>query len=175
MQELWRPVVGYEGLYEVSDQGRVKSLPRRRRNGGIIKERILRTAGNPYQLATFTVDRKRTAKRVHQLVAEAFLGPAPSGMIVLHGPGGKGDNRLENLSYGTYSDNNKRDRWRDGTINAGEAHHKTTITAKDVLEIRALAGTMPQKDIGQLYGLTQAGVSGIICRRRWAHLSVQER
>lgn len=170
-QEYWLPVVGYEGLYEVSDQGRVRSLPRLRANGGVTKERLLRLAmSGPYLNVSLYVGGKRTGARVHQLVAEAFIGPCPEGLIVLHGTGGKTDNRPENLSYGTYSKNNGEDRRRDGTIPAGESHHKTTLTADDVREIRALRGKITQKEIGARYGLAQTSIGLIQRRLRWAHL-----
>ena len=171
MTELWQPVVGYEGLYEVSDQGRVKSLPRLRRNGGITKERILRaTKSGCYHLVSLHRDGKREAFRVHQLVAAAFLGPCPDGLIVLHGSGGKTDNRPENLSYGTYSKNKGEDRVRDGTSAAGERHHTTKVTAEQVREIRALRGKVTQKELGARYGMAQTSISFIQRGLRWVHL-----
>lgn len=123
--EEWRAVVGYEGLYEVSDQGRVRSVPR------VIKDRSgrqQRWKGKVLALAEsgrgkyFSVGLPggRTA-HVHVLVAAAFIGLRPDGLEVCHGNGDHHDNRAENLRYGTPSDN-MTDRVRHGT------HHQTRKT-----------------------------------------------
>jgi len=123
--EEWRPVVGYEGLYEVSSLGRVKGLERwiydSRGRGWMKKEKIMKAAigRHGYRVVSLT-NRERNIHRikthtVHALVAAAFLGPRPAGLCVLHGPKGKTDNSISNLRYGTASENS-RDRIRDGTL-----------------------------------------------------------
>lgn len=110
LDEQWLPVAGYEGLYEVSDLGRVKSLHRPRLRGGFWPERILRPG--PQRKGYLTVslcDRfgQRKSSRVHRLVLAAFVGPCPNGMDVLHRNDVPGDNRLVNLYYGTRSENQR--------------------------------------------------------------------
>jgi hypothetical protein len=112
--EQWRPVVGYEGLYEVSNHGRVRSLDRtvfrytggvRQRKGRIKRLSILREG---YLGASLTAGGKNVQKRVHILVAEAFLPPRPEwSNMVNHINKNPADNRVENLEW---SDNghNKR-------------------------------------------------------------------
>ena len=87
---------------------------------------------------------KVTVRRMHVLVMEAFAGPRPDGMDVLHGPGGKLDNRLENLSYGTRAEN-MADTHRDGTAPLGERHPNARLTADIVRRCRArhVAGEEP--------------------------------
>jgi len=117
--ERWKPVVGYEGLYEVSDQGRVRSLdrwydrPASRRKpkpwrrcypGQMIS---LTPNGAGYPRVNLHRNRKREEKLVHWLVLEAFVGPCPDGEEGLHGNDIKTDNRLSNLRWGTRSDNVK--------------------------------------------------------------------
>jgi len=80
--ELWKPVVGYEGLYEVSDQGRVRSLPGERWNGQAMhkfKGRILKlhTGANIYYHVVLSKNGKVKTCKVHQLVADAFLPSCP--------------------------------------------------------------------------------------------------
>jgi NUMOD4 motif/HNH endonuclease len=87
MTEQWRPVAGYEDLYEVSDLGRVRSLPRaiqwRTQWGGIgtrqapAKLRKLSKDSDGYPTVSLCKDGKKTHPRVHQLVAAAFLSPRP--------------------------------------------------------------------------------------------------
>jgi hypothetical protein len=113
MVERWRPVVGFEGQYEVSDQGRVRSLARvivQKASGyrpaclKPIKERILRPG--PQKGGHLTVALGRgNSKLVHVLVLEAFVGPRPEGREGCHGPGGTQDNRLSNLRWDTRSAN----------------------------------------------------------------------
>ena len=79
--EQWKPVLGYEGLYEVSDQGRVRSLPGKRWNGQAIhyfKGRILRPQSKSrYLQVTLSKNGKVKSIKIHQLVTEAFLPPCP--------------------------------------------------------------------------------------------------
>lgn len=79
--EQWKPVPGYEGLYEVSDQGRVRSIPGERWNGQAIhafKGRVLKQAlGRRYLQVILSKNSKLRTARVHQLVANAFLPECP--------------------------------------------------------------------------------------------------
>jgi hypothetical protein len=115
-QEQWLPVVGYEGCYEVSDHGRVKSLSRLVRKGDThrhVPERIL---GGPGRYPTVGLHRngKRIERAVHQLVLVAFRGACPEGQVACHNDGNPGNNRLENLRWDTQS-NNLRDEVAHGT------------------------------------------------------------
>lgn len=106
MDEQWASVPGYEGLYEVSDQGRVRSLPRQTRagyRGGTVLKPGLGTDG--YLLVVFSKEGKTKIQKVHQLVMRAFVGDQPDSWQVAHGNGQKQDNRLTNLSYKTRSGN----------------------------------------------------------------------
>ena len=102
MPEEWRPVVEYEGLYEVSDLGRVRSTRRAGTQGGI-KKQSLRPLGH-LELGLCKGGHQLT-KMVHQIVLEAFVGPCPAGMEILHGDGDPANNLLGNLRYGTSSEN----------------------------------------------------------------------
>ena len=104
----WLPVAGYEGRYEVSDRGEVRSLPRARTRGGILKQ-SLRANGYPF----VSLSGKSTS--VHTLVAEAFHGPRPPGHVVRHLSGDKRDNRAENLAWGTPSEN-EADKFTQGLL-----------------------------------------------------------
>lgn len=123
--EEWRPVVGWEGRYEVSDHGRVRSLDRevylspgktRRRKGRVLKPGTVRGTHEYVNLMTSTPGSPgspRKTRYVHQLVLEAFVGPCPEGMQVCHWNDDGLDNRLVNLRYGTASAN-RVDRIRNG-------------------------------------------------------------
>lgn len=114
-EEAWRPVVGYEGLYEVSDHGRVRSLDRKTltvclKRGEFQqfhKGRILRPGlnGRGRLYVSLGKDGVSTSKTVHSLAAEAFLGARPPGMEVRHLDGVPTNNRVDNLKWGTGSEN----------------------------------------------------------------------
>lgn len=96
-QEEWKPVEGYEGFYEVSDLGRVKSLPRKWAKGGILKPVPKKKGG--YLKVGLCKNGKQETCLVHQLVMEAFVGRCPDGYEVDHYDWNPSNNKLENLSY----------------------------------------------------------------------------
>lgn len=102
MSEQWRPVTDFEGLYEVSDRGRVRSLPRQGASGGIRKA-VLNRRGRPVMLLYKA--NQSTMLHVHTIVGRAFLGPLPPGMETRHLNSDPTDNRLVNLAYGTPAEN----------------------------------------------------------------------
>jgi hypothetical protein len=117
----WKPVPGYEGLYEVSDRGQVYSVPHRGVRGGILAHRY---NTNGYPQVALIYENKRWNASVHRLVLLAFIGPCPEGLVTRHLDGNRANPRLENLTYGTPSENN-RDCVRHGThVQARKTHCK---------------------------------------------------
>jgi hypothetical protein len=113
--ETWKDIPGYEGRYQVSDEGRVRSLDRPVRvvcHGveavRIAKGKLLQPGRNGSGHVTVALG-KGNSRQVHQLVLEAFVGPCPAGCEVLHLNHQHADNRLENLRYGTRSENLRMD------------------------------------------------------------------
>lgn len=112
LPETWRPVAGYELAYEVSDQGRVRSLDRHVECGGghrrsytqLRRGRLLNASVTRSGYMQVGLGRSYHPL-VHKLVLEAFVGPAPDGTQCCHGNGVRHDNRLANLRWGTVSDN----------------------------------------------------------------------
>lgn len=103
-EEEWLPVVGWDGLYDVSSFGRIRSHYVGR--GQRYKDGILRGSNNQgYRVVNLVKDGKKKSCQVHVLVAAAFIGPRPEGMDVCHGDGNPSNNRLDNLRYGTRSEN----------------------------------------------------------------------
>lgn len=110
-QERWLPVVGWADAYEVSSLGRLRCLDRAYARAGRTQVRkakvlCLPTHWTGYRVVSFYVGpRKRDNKLVHRLVLEAFVGPCPPEHECCHRNGDKGDNRLDNLYWGTRSEN----------------------------------------------------------------------
>lgn len=108
--EEWRPVVGYEGIYEVSTEGRVKSLARTivRSDGVTInkRERILRPGrSGKYRTVSLFRDGVQRTEFLHRLVLRAFIGLRPPGMEGCHNDGDGMNNRLSNLRWDTAHSN----------------------------------------------------------------------
>ena len=154
MTERWLPVEGFPD-YEVSDQGGVRSLGRQvvRKNGRTmpIAERVLRqypSKTGEYLTVTLCRDGRTYSRKVHHLVLEAFVGPRPVGTECRHGPEGKSDNSLQNLQWGTPSENTL-DQVRDGVHNNASLSSCRKVTtspwkiltgwATDVISVLALA------------------------------------
>lgn len=104
--EEWRPAVGFEGWYEVSDLGRVRRLRTRSRlNAPLVLAPFLCSGG--YLMVTLRTDRGDKARLVHRLVAAAFIGEPPVGHEVNHLDGVKVHCASSNLEYATHSENMK--------------------------------------------------------------------
>lgn len=128
MDEVFKPVVGYEGRYEVSNLGRIRNS----RRGSILAPRQNQFG---YSRVALFKDGNYSHRVVHRLVAEAFHGPEPEGKpFVLHGDDNPGNNRAENLRWGSPADNMQdkklrgRDTWGTKThcVNGHEYTESTT-------------------------------------------------
>jgi len=127
-REEWRAIPGYEGLYEVSDCGRVRSLDRTvpKTGGHGVSVRVKGRELKAYKTRDYdrmSLSKNNQLKRifVHRVVLLAFVGPCPDGMQVRHLDGNPNNNALVNLAYGTPSEN-VYDTVRHGT------HHMLNVT-----------------------------------------------
>lgn len=111
MNEIWKEIEGYEGLYEVSNMGRVRSLDRSVIHRGkqmVLKGRVLKPGTNKegYHFVILCKEGKKKLTRVHRLVAEAFIQNLDNKPCIDHINTERTDNRVENLKWCTYSENN---------------------------------------------------------------------
>jgi hypothetical protein len=121
-EERWLPIPGFEGSYEVSDQGRVKSLNRIVACCGPIKGaypstkkgRVLAPGSMPGGHLSVSLGWGFGSRCVHELVLLAFTGPAPPKTEARHRDGDPTNNRLANLSWGTRGDNIRDKKWHKG-------------------------------------------------------------
>lgn len=120
MQEIWKPVIGYEGLYEISNMGNVKGVRRSGCTGEPLKAHI---DHNGYVNFSLTKDCKRKQCKGHRLVAMAFIPNPENKRTVNHKNGNKQDNRVENLEWMTYSENHKH-AYRTGLKKVSDAQRK---------------------------------------------------
>jgi hypothetical protein len=170
----WRPVVGYEDHYEVSDDGyvrRIKAAP------GATVGRILFFAKDRkgYRRVTLSVGGKGKRPAVHRLVAHAFIGPPPPGAECNHIDGNKKNNVVANLEWVTPLENHRHAR-RLGLIRPleGEANGRAKLTLAQVGEIRALAGTETQQTTASRYGISAVRVGQLQRGLGWQRASNEE-
>lgn len=136
MTEVWKDIKEYEGLYQVSNLGRVKSLPKNHRYGSK-SERILKSGktikqrnGEDYPIVCLSKDGNIIGYRIHRLVAQAFISNPLNKETVNHINGIKNDNRVSNLEWATPSEQNYHmwdiglrvvtDRWREAITKANK-------------------------------------------------------
>lgn len=165
--ERWADIPGYEGSYQVSDQGRVRSVDRvqgaknprtNRRHTRTYRGKLLRSATTPCGECV-VLGRGSGTRYIHVLVALAFIGPRPPKHDVCHANGDNTDNRVENLRYGTRSENNE-DMVR---------HGKRWLPVSTVHEIRRrVAAGERQADVGRALGVKHGTVSDIINGRSYS-------
>lgn len=169
-REIWKPVEGFPNT-EISNLGRVRSLFR-----GGCKIRPTHANQNGYLIVALQNKSLRLKKRVHVLVAAAFIGPKPPRMDVNHIDGNKANNEAGNLEYVTRSENH-RHAFRLGlakspfTGRVGEKHFAAKLTDRDVISMRELfANGVPRHDLAEKFGLSYYTVWDITTRRSWKHI-----
>jgi hypothetical protein len=132
MNEVWKDIPGYEGLYQVSNLGRVKSLERfKDNNGGLVRvpEKIM-TGGkrHGYILMFLSKEGSRKTFAAHRLVAQVFIPNPENKPSVNHINGNKQDNRVCNLEWNTYKENTNH------AIKTGLWDHKNNKTSIPVIQ-----------------------------------------
>ena len=168
----WKDVVGYEGFYQVSDAGEIKTVERVQNSYGgrswtKPSEKRKTTLAGQYMVITLAKAGIRKRFYVHELVLKAFVGDRPPGHQACHCNGNPVDNRLENLRWGTPSENN-RDKIIHKTIARGEKHGMNKYSASDVDRVRRLlADGMTAAEVEAATGVHRSTVSAIKTERQW--------
>lgn len=171
--ERWKPVVGYIGLYSVSNHGRVKSLPRKvphPRGDLLIQGRMRKQTVGTHGYPVVSLSRKGKVQvfTVHSLVAKAFLGPCRKGHEVLHLDGDPTNCNVSNLRYGTHLENSQ-DTVRHGRSTAGETNPQASISNKVALRIFKTQGTT--QTIANRFGVTRGVVRSIKRGDTWSSVT----
>lgn len=172
MTEEWRAVIGFEGAYEVSNLGRVRSLDRyvTAIDGRVSfwRGRILRgsSGAKRYRLIILHCGGgEYDARYVHDMVALAFIGPKPEGLLTRHKNDDPIDNAATNLCYGTQLDN-MDDADKNGLRKFNEAHHSCVYSVELIAAIRDMKGRVSSTTIERTHGISARHVRGI-----WANES----
>lgn len=165
----YRDIPGYEGLYQINGLGTVKSL-KSGRWGSEISFLSWSRDGKGYPRVSLYKNGVGIKKRVHSLVALAFLGPRPSGYEVRHLDGDSGNPRLSNLSYGTPKENSS-DKYAHGTALIGSRVYGAKLAEEDIPLIRRRI-TLGHKirDIAATFAVLPQRITDIKHRRTWRHV-----
>lgn len=176
-QEIWRPIEGYEGFYEVSNLGRVKSLARITAHGRKIKEKQRKLPLNKgYPTIKFSKDGEWELAYVHRIVAKVFIPNPENKREVNHIDGNKLNNKVENLEWVTSSENVKHayDSGLHTRTNVkGEYNNKAILTEKQVKEIKLLILDGRQnRELAAMYNVSRKVICDIKKGRNWKHVQI---
>ena len=166
--EKWLPVVGFEGRYEVSDLGRLRGIGPRGR--GIRKPYVTKDGYHQYCLYVGLPGQKKTrSATVHSLVAAAFIGRRPDGMMACHNDDIGSHNALSNIRYDTPT-GNAADMIKFGNSLPGERNHQAVLTEKSVRAIRRRRGTATYRDIAVDFNVSFSTIQKIMSGEGWRHV-----
>ena len=181
MKEVWKDIPDYDGRYQVSNIGRVRSLDKEVINSGrrlFCKGRVLSSSKHNMgylrvSLPFIIRQKKRKSFFIHRLVLMAFKGmPTKKRYDCNHINGIKADNRIENLEWCSRKEN-IRHSFRIGLSKQGEDHHRSKLKEKDVVEIKELLRNkkLKQIEIARKFNVSDVAISMIKSKRNWSHIS----
>jgi len=178
--EEWEPIKGYEGLYEVSNLGRIKSLARKRGQVGVNwsrygVDRILPgyMSQYGYKIIQLWKNNKVKLRNVHSYVLEAFKPKVEGKNCCNHKDGNKLNNNIDNLEWCTYKENNNH-AFKIGLCDhrRGEVLHNAKLSNNQVVKIKRLLiqGKHKLQEIGDMFNVTKGCIWHIKHNRNWKHI-----
>jgi hypothetical protein len=173
--EEWKDIEDYEGLYQVSNFGMVRSLEQEgeRKQGGQRRNSNLcpSSNGNGYVYVSLIKNKQRKNFYIHRLVARAFIENTNKKRFVNHKNGIKDHNTVANLEWCTESENVNH-AYKTGLIPKGEKSHLAKLKTTDILTIRlAHSAGVKQSIISSMYDISRASVHRIVHRKAWKHIA----
>lgn len=166
MKTIWKPIVGYEGIYEISNLGKVKSFKFWYGDGE--KERILTGYKN---LGYMTVGLSKNCKTVnvllHRLVADAFIPNPENKPYINHKDCNKLNNGVSNLEWVTHSENMEH-AFANNRFTKGEKRPLAKLTEEQVKIIKQL--DLTQRRLASMFGISQMSISKIKSNKIWKHV-----
>lgn len=179
MKEVWKPIKGFEELYEISNLGRLKILSKTYYSGrdylvktvteGKISNMV--TPKDRYHTINLTNNCTRKTIRVHRLVAEAFIPNPENKKTVNHINGLKHDNRAVNLEWCTQKENVQH-ALKNGLLNIvrGEANGASKLKEQDVRDIRKLCKFLTNNELKKMFNVSESAIRGVVKKIYWKHI-----
>lgn len=166
MEEIWKNIPRYEGLYQVSNLGRIKSFHYHKE-----KEILNLTKCKKYLQIKLSKNSITKIYKVHRLVLEAFVGPCPEGMQCRHLDNNPINNNINNIEWSTHKIN-MQDRIKYKTTNTFiyENGCKLNKTKARLIKNLLNSGKLTQKEIANQFNISQQTVSGIKNKKRWINI-----
>jgi len=176
-KEIWKEIPEYNGFYQISNLGRVKSISRKMWNGfGYFysKTKMLKPAIGShgyYTVNLYNKSKQHCSYLIHRLIAKAFISNTQNKPYINHINNIRIDNRIKNLEWVTQKENINyalRDGYMDNHI--GENNHTAKLTKNQVIEIRQNPHNYSQKKLAIIYNVRPPTISKIILKQRWKHI-----
>ncbi len=174
MTEQWKELPGFEGFYEVSNLGALRSLSHAAKGsyntvrsfpGQLMTLSTYKASG--YKYVNVSKEGKRSKVKMHRAVLLAFSGPCPPRREARHLNGARADNRFENLCWGTKAQN-YNDRRSHGTETAWEKNGRARLNNETVRKIKlSLSEGMSHAQAARLFNANKVAISHIACGRTW--------
>lgn len=170
VEEIWKDITGYIGLYMVSNWGRIKRLIGK----GCRQERILKLSkdSDGYLIVHLSKNNNKKLCKVHQLVLKTFVGPCPVGMEGCHNNGNPSDNFVGNLRWDTKKENCK-DRKNHGNERNqnGSKNNMAKLNDDKIINIRKLSSKgKSDGEIAKLIGVCRQTINNIVNYKTWKHV-----
>lgn len=176
MEEIWKDIEGYEGYYQISNFGRVKSLSRlviqRNGNNYLTKEKLMKIKQkrNKYLFVTLTLEGSISNKYIHRLVLYHFGYKDGCGDLqVNHKDFNVINNRVDNLEWVTYRQNFEH-RFINGRVPKGEQVSNSKLTGENVLNIKKEIPHKTLSEIAEKYEVSFQNISNIKRGKTWKHI-----
>lgn len=176
-KEIWKEIEGYEGFYQISNLGRVKSIDRfvkgqigLRKAKGDLKIPTLGKRGY-YEIGLNKNSSRKTVK-IHRLIALHFIPNPENKPHINHIDGNKLNNKINNLEWCTHAENMRHARVNGLNKDVGETHHNAKLKNSDIIKIRYLRSKFNKthQEIANIFNVTRKNITSILNNKTWNHV-----
>lgn len=177
MEEIWKPILGYEGYYEVSNLGEIRSLDRWMKHSrvgffskklGKIKEKVIDPKGCGYYYVGLYKNSVKKTFRVHRLVAKAFIPNPENKLYVNHIDNNGLNNKVENLEWCTAQENSHH-MVKQGRSLTGETHPNSKLGIEQVREIKK--SLLPKHQLAKSFNVSRRTIQLIQNGTNWSKVA----